>query len=330
MNAPASTTNSLVMNPSAALRSQPLRDVLSATSVCLRKDVLNRGFVEVIDIMPRLVDPSRIGVEAAIVDAARVSYGGGTSRISTDRDLLRYLLRHYHTTPFEKVALTFRVRAPLFVARQWMRHRTGSFNEESARYSEVVDEAYAPAPAEIKAQASGPLANRQVGDTLLGAEVCEAASAAVSNLWAVAHKIYLSLLAQGVAREMARTVIPVSMYTTFVWKVDLWNLFHFLNLRMAPHAQEQIRVYGQAIHALLQGIAPEACSAFDDYIQSSMRLTRLETEAIRAACASGAPLTTAEISSKNRRERSEWHAKRVYLFGPAEAQADQQEKEYKE
>lgn len=309
------------MEPSATTEEKTLlRDVLPPPED-LRKEVLNGGFVEVVDVMPRLVDPARIGVEAAIVDAARVSYGGGTTRVSTDRALLRYLLRHRHTTPFEKVALTLRVRAPVFVARQWMRHRAGSFNEESARYSEVGDDAYVPAPAEIKAQASGPLANRQAGEAGLGAEVAAAACAAVQDAWAAAYESYRSLLAQEVAREMARSVLPVSMYTTFVWKVDLWNLFHFLDLRMRQDAQEQIRVYGEAIHAILQGVAPEALSAFDDYIRNSMRLTRLEVEAIRAASASGSPLMTAEIDSENRRERSEWHVKRAYLFGEGPAPA---------
>jgi thymidylate synthase (FAD) len=298
-----------------------LRDVLRTNPGDLRKRVLNGGFVEVVDVMPRLVDPARVGIEAAIVDAARVSYGGGTSRVSTDRGLMRYLLRHRHTTPFEKVVLTLRIRAPLFVARQWMRHRAGSFNEESARYSEVGDDAYVPAPAEIKAQASGPLANRQLGEAAMEGEVSAAACAAIQTAWASAYEAYQALLAQGVAREMARSVLPVSMYTTFVWKVDLWNLFHFLDLRMDLHAQEQIRVYAEAIHAILQGLAPEALSAFDDYIRNAVSLTHLEVKAIRAAVAAGSPLMTAEVETENRRERAEWHDKRTFLFGGGLADA---------
>jgi hypothetical protein len=161
----------------------------------------------------------------------------------------------------------------------------------------------------------------ELGEAAMEGEVSAAACAAIQTAWASAYEAYQALLAQGVAREMARSVLPVSMFTTFVWKVDLWNLFHSLDLRMDLHAQEQIRVYAEAIHAILQGLAPEALSAFDDYIRNAFSLTHLEVKAIRAAVAAGSPLITAEVETENRRERAEWHGKRTFLFGRGLADA---------
>jgi thymidylate synthase (FAD) len=155
----------------------------------------------------------------------------------------------------------------------------------------------------------------------MDAELSAGAVEAIQTAWTFSYKTYQALLAQGVAREMARSVLPVSMYTTFVWKVDLWNLFHFLDLRMDLHAQEQIRVYAEAIHTILQDLAPEALSAFDTYIRNAVTLTHTEVMAIRAAVTAGSPLATAEVETENRRERSEWYEKRTALFGEEPADA---------
>ena len=294
-------------------------DILSTAPGDLRKTVLNLGYVELIDSMPRHIASNRIGVEAAIVDAARISYGEGTRHINSDRVLLRYLLRHRHTTPFEKVVFTWRIKAPIFVARQWMRHRAGSFNEESARYSKVRNEGYIPDITEVKSQQTGVLSSTQSGDERLEQTTAMTIVDEVSKSWDVAYSTYQSFLDRGVSRELARTVLPVGMYTTIVWKVDLWNLFHFLDLRMESHAQEQIRVYAKAIYDILQGIVPEALSAFNDYIYESITLTRLEVQAIRTAVTSGAPILTAELdhgkNTSNPRECAEWREKRARLFG---------------
>jgi len=295
------------------------RDVLAIAPDDRHKPVLNHGFVELCDMMPRFVALGRIGAEAAIVDAARVSYGEGTRRVSSDRTLLRYLLRHQHTTPFEQVNFVWRVKAPIFVQRQWRTHRTSSFNEESARYSVVRDEGYVPAAAEVKAQATGVLASAQSGSEPLEHAAAVAVAEKINEARDAAYSTYADLLACSVSREVARTVLPLGMYTTFFWKIDLWNLFHFLRLRMNPRAQEQTRAYAKAIYAILQKVVPEAMSAFDDYIYGTVTLTRPEVEAIRAAAVSGAPLMTAEpVSEENPlscREREEWHEKRAYLYG---------------
>ena len=227
--------------------------------------VLDHGFVRVVDYM---------GDDAAIVQAARVSYGRGTKKVSEDAGLIRYLMRHRHSTPFEMCEIKFHVKLPVFVARQWIRHRTANVNEYSARYSVLDREFYVPAPEQLAAQAA---TNRQGrGDVLEGAEA-ERALRWLRDDAMQAFDHYESMLNEdeaaadhdpdghGLARELARMNLPLSTYTQWYWKCDLHNLFHFLSLRADPHAQYEIRVYADAMLEMVKRWVPQAYQAFMDY-----------------------------------------------------------------
>jgi len=219
--------------------------------------VLDAGFVRAVDYM---------GDDAAIVQAARVSYGRGTKAARDDAGLIRYLMRHWHSTPFEMCEIKLHVKLPIFVARQWIRHRTANVNEYSARYSILDREFYTPAAEHLAAQSTG---NRQGrGDTLAGA-AAEAALRALRDSAARDFDVYDALLGgdddPGLARELARMALPLSAYTQWYWKIDLHNLFHFLRLRADPHAQFEIRVYADAIADLVRDWVPAAWAAFEDY-----------------------------------------------------------------
>ena len=255
----------------------------------IRHPVLGHGFVALVDYM---------GEDAAIVQAARVSYGRGTKSVRDDRGLIRYLLRHRHTTPFEMVELKFLVRLPIFVARQWIRHRSASVNEYSARYSIVPDEFEVPPPDEVRHQSQH---NRQGRGGPLDPAVVERFRSDLERVARDAYTVYSGALEAGVARETARLVLPVAYYTQWYWKVDLWNLFHFLSLRLDPHAQEEIRLYAAEVAKLGRLVCPVAFEAFEDFVLSGLSLGRREQRAIRsllagatpeAACkAAGLPLT---------------------------------------
>jgi thymidylate synthase (FAD) len=276
----------------------PLRDVMDGASR-LEITVHDHGLVALVDAMPRLV-PQGHTADFAIVQSARVSYGQGTKQVSEDRGLVRYLMRHRHSTPFEMVELKFHVVMPIFVARQWIRHRTANVNEYSARYSIVPDRFYRPSVEDIRQQSA---TNRQGGDAPVDVGTAEQflqlLDRAEEN-----YAEYLKLTEQGLAREIARAALPVSVYTEWYWKCDLHNLFHFLSLRMDPHAQVEIQDYARAMYRLLKPIAPVACEAFEDYRLDAMHLTGLEIEALRT----GQPL-----ASTNKREIAEWEAKRARL-----------------
>jgi thymidylate synthase (FAD) len=221
--------------------------------------VLDHGFIRVIDYM---------GDEAAIVQAARVSYGTGTKSFSEDRGLLRYLMRHRHTTPFEMCEIKLHVKLPIFVARQWVRHRTANINEYSARYSILAREFYVPNVVDIAKQSTTNKQGRADGtDDMRPEEVQEIIREAAT----VAFDSYDMLIADdeaddyGVARELARIVTPVSTYTEWYWKVDLHNLLHFLSLRADPHAQKEIRVYAEIICKIVEAWLPNVWEAFKDY-----------------------------------------------------------------
>jgi thymidylate synthase (FAD) len=227
--------------------------------------VLDSGFVRVIDYF---------GDDAAIVQAARVSYGKGTKKVSDDRNLIRYLMRHRHSTPFEMCEIKLHVKLPIFVARQWIRHRTANVNEYSARYSILDREFYVPVPGQLAAQST---VNRQGrGDLLQGADA-EKALSAIENLSAEAYRVYEELLNEtrdgttivpgkpGLARELARMTLPTNYYTQWYWKVDLNNLLHFLSLRADAHAQYEIRVYAEEICKIVERWCPIAFEAFRDY-----------------------------------------------------------------
>ncbi len=226
--------------------------------------VLDHGFVRLVDYM---------GDDAAVVQAARVSYGAGTKSVRDDAGLIRYLMRHWHSTPFEMCEIKLHVKLPIFVARQWIRHRTANVNEISARYSILDRELYVPAPDQLAAQSAS---NRQGrGDVLEGAEA-EAALRILRDDAARAFDHYEELLNErdgapidlerkGLARELARMNLPLSAYTQWYWKTDLHNLFHFIRLRADPHAQYEIRVYAEAISELVAAWVPLAFEAFQDY-----------------------------------------------------------------
>ena len=262
------------------------------------------GFVRLVDAMPRLVQPGGLGPEAAIVQAARVSYGAGTRTAQGDEALMRYLFRHAHMTPFEMVTLKWCVRAPLFTARQWMRHRAGAFNEESARYSVVGTEFYAPEPRSVLAQST---TNRQGTGAALQPEEVATFLADVDAAYADDRKTYGAALDSGVARELARIVLPEGRYTTFYWTVSLRNLFGFLELRMDGAAQENIREYAGAIYQVLGAYCPLARRAFDDYRREAVTLSALEIHALQ----------TGELPPEaSARERAEWALKRARLGLP--------------
>jgi thymidylate synthase (FAD) len=235
----------------------------------VRHPVLSHGFVALVDYM---------GDDSAIVQAARVSYGMGTKTARDDRGLIRYLMRHRHTTPFEMVEYKFLVRLPMYVARQWIRHRTASTNEYSARYSIVPDEFEMPLPENVRRQSER---NRQGGDVALPADVAERFRADLERVSKEAYDAYTRALESGVARETARMLLPVAYYTQWYWKTNLWNLFHFLSLRLDPHAQEEIRLYAAELARLARTVCPVAFEAFEEFELGAMSLGPRERLAVR-------------------------------------------------
>src|SRR5512141_1588779 len=227
--------------------------------------VLDHGFVRVVDYM---------GDDGAIVQAARVSYGKGTKRVQEDRALIRYLMRHAHTTPFEMCEMKLHVRVPMDTWRQWIRHRTASVNEYSTRYSEAIDAAQRTAPDAWRLQTS---ANRQGSSGTLVLADGERLTASEDELQRRAREVYDARIAAGVAREQARKDLPLSTYTEAYWKIDLHNLLHFLELRMDLHAQQEIRAYAEVIgRELVKPLFPLVWEAFEDYQVQSLELSRLD------------------------------------------------------
>jgi thymidylate synthase (FAD) len=231
--------------------------------------VLNDGYVCLVDIM---------GDDQAVVQAARVSYGEGTRKVSDDRGLIRYLLRHRHTTPFEMAELKLLVRVPMDCWRQWIRHRTANVNEYSTRYSLAIDAMQTTPPDAWRTQA---WQNRQGSGAPLDPQQGEQLSAAEVEFQRQARQLYEQRIALGVAREQARKDLPLSTYTEAYWKVDLHNLLHFLALRMDSHAQWEIREYATTIgHEIVRPLFPLVWEAFVDYRLEGLFLSRLEREVI--------------------------------------------------
>lgn len=236
------------------------------------------GFIRLIDYM---------GSDASIVQAARVSYGAGTKRVSEDRGLIRFLLRHRHTTPFEMCDLKIHVRVAMDTWRQWIRHRTSSVNEYSTRYSIAIDEAHMTDKGDWRVQAGG---NRQGSDGFLSAEDGAHLSRREAQLHDLSREVYNERLEHDVAREQARKDLPLSTLTEAYWKINLHNLLHFLGLRMDRHAQLEIREYADIIgNEIVARWVPTAWEAFNDYHphMGALALTRLEKEIVAALCASG-------------------------------------------
>lgn len=229
--------------------------------------VHNEGFVRLVDHMPRE------NLDSAIVQAARVSYAAGTKTTRSDEGLIRYLLRNWHTTPFEMIEFKFHIKMPIFVARQHLRHRTASVNEVSGRYSIIPDEFYVPqeyrTQSETNRQGSGgPLipGSPDKVEVMKGPKkICEAS-----------FEVYNEILGMGCCRELARCHLPQSTYTEFYWKINLHNLMHYLQLRMEDHAQLEIRDYARAIYNIVCPLVPLTMKAFQDFRLNSMQLTGLE------------------------------------------------------
>jgi thymidylate synthase (FAD) len=265
--------------------------------------VLDHGFVRVVDYM---------GDDAAVVQAARVSYGKGTRKVSEDRGLIRYLMRHMHTTPFEMPVIKLHVKLPIFVARQWIRHRTASVNEYSARYSILDREFYIPASEHLATQSS---TNRQGrGTTLEGAEADEVLSILRSDadrnydhyIWMLNEDHNGQLVdpqRAGLARELARMNLTLNMYTQWYWKTDLHNLMNFLRLRADAHAQYEIRAYAEVILSIMERWVPLTFEAFNEYRLGAFTLSRTSLEIVRTLLAGGSTKTLiGELSPREWRE----------------------------
>ncbi len=262
---------------------QTLRVTVPALEEILYKPipVLDHGFIRVIDYM---------GDDGAVVQAARVSYGSGTKKVREDRGLIAYLMRHRHTTPFEMCEIKYHVKLPIFVARQWIRHRTANVNEYSARYSVLDREFYIPAPEQLAAQST---ANRQGrGDVLEGEEAARVLALLREDAErAYAH--YLEMLNEdengapldpgrrGLARELARMDLPLNVYTQWYWKIDLLNLLKFLSLRADVHAQYEIRVYAEAMLDTVRRWVPLVHEAFEQYWMGGTHLSAKGLEVVR-------------------------------------------------
>ena len=257
------------------------RTVVEAAEALIDQEikVLDHGFVRLVDYM---------GGDERIVQSARVSYGSGTKSYRQDRGLIHYLMKHWHTSPFEQVQLTFHAKMPIFVARQWVRHRTARLNEISGRYSVMKDEFYLPDPEQVRYQSVSNKQGRS-DEALPQGE----AQAVIDEMRAEQVSMYASyqgLLDKNVARELARSNLPNSLYTEWYWQIDLHNLFHFLRLRMDPHAQYEIRVFAEAMAKCAQAVAPIAYEAFEEHVLGSVTFSRAECEALAARLA-GQPVT---------------------------------------
>jgi thymidylate synthase (FAD) len=241
--------------------------------------VLDHGFIRLVDSMPSPTDPYSIPADAAIVQAARVSYGKGTKTVNEDKGLIGYLMKHRHTTPFEMVEFKFHARMPMFVARQWIRHRTANVNEYSARYSEVPDLCYIPEESRIMGQSKS---NKQSSEGFLFPQTKKDFIGRMQTVASETYQDYQEFLAKGVSRETARMLLPVAYYTEWYWKIDLHNLFHFISLRYDPHAQQEIQVYAEAMYKICKELAPVATEALDKYRRSAVTLDGDEIGLVKA------------------------------------------------
>lgn len=266
------------INTTKRLTVQTAEDILYKPFQCL-----DHGFVRLVDYM---------GGNEGIVRAARVSYGKGTKKVSEDEGLIRYLMRHRHTTPFEMVELTFHAKMPIFVARQWIRHRTANVNEISGRYSILDNEFYVPSPENLGVQSKTNRQGRQ--ENSVTPEQANEVMELIKSESLRDYSNYESLLNEDannpgkpqdsskpmIARELARMGLGVNFYTQWYWKIDLHNLFHFLSLRMDKHAQYEIRTYADKMAEITKAVAPIAYKAFEDYRLNGMNLSRYEVDAI--------------------------------------------------
>ena len=232
--------------------------------------VLDKGFVRLVDYM---------GGDARIVQAARVSYGAGTKTVREDAGLIDYLLRNQHTSPFEQVVLTFHIKMPIFVARQWVRHRTARLNEISGRYSVMQNEFYLPAQEDVAVQSTD---NKQGRSTeSVSQELVDTTRSLLATGQEEAYHTYTKLVDSGLAREIARINLPLSLYTEIYWQCDLHNLMHFLKLRLDGHAQKEIRDYAAVILEICRKVAPLTMASFENNIQQGASFSGEELAALR-------------------------------------------------
>jgi thymidylate synthase (FAD) len=217
--------------------------------------VLDKGFVRLVDYL---------GGDERVVQSARVSYGSGTKTYREDAALVDYLLRNSHTSPFEQVVLTFHIKLPVFVARQWIRHRTARLNEISGRYSVMKDDFYVPAPEDLALQSKDNKQGRS--EETLDPAAAEKVRASFAEEQKSAYAAYSSLVDKGIARELARINLPLALYTEWYWQIDLRNLFHFLKLRLDAHAQKEIRCYAQVVFEIAKKVAPRCCESFERHV----------------------------------------------------------------
>lgn len=232
--------------------------------------VLDKGFVRLVDYM---------GSDERVVASARVSYGKGTKTFREDRALIHYLMKNEHTSPFEQVVFTFHIKLPIFVARQWIRHRTARVNEVSGRYSVMKEEFYIP---ELSAIAPQSRSNKQGRDTTPFEESeANEIRQMIEETFKNCYRNYEKLLEKNLAKEIARIVLPLSLYTEWYWQIDLHNLFHFLKLRLHPHAQYEIRQYANTLLKIAKIVAPVSVEAFEEYSLKSVTFSKEEIEKIK-------------------------------------------------
>jgi len=247
--------------------------VVPAAEEILDKEypVLDKGFVRLVDYF---------GGDQRIVQSARVSYGEGTKSVSQDGALIDYLLRHQHTSPFEQVVMTFHLKMPIFVARQWVRHRMGRMNEVSGRYSIMKDEFYVPEADKVAPQSKDNKQGRS--SEAFDKETADKIITQLEEGQKEAYENYSELIDSGLAREIARINLPLSLYTEFYWEMDLHNLFHFLKLRLDSHAQYEIRAYAEVILEMCRKVAPMATESFINHMNHGVNFSGEEMEALRA------------------------------------------------
>ena len=231
--------------------------------------VLDKGFVRLVDYY---------GSDSRIVQSARVSYGEGTKTISQDGALIDYLLRHQHTSPFEQVVFTFHLKMPIFVARQWVRHRMARMNEVSGRYSIMKDEFYVPETSCISKQSTN---NKQGRGEVFEEKQAKEFQAEFIEGQQKAYEVYKDMVEKGIAREIARINLPLALYTEFYWQMDLHNLFHFLKLRLDSHAQYEIRLYAEKILEIIKTVCPMAVNSFENTMEKAVSFNGEEMEALR-------------------------------------------------